>query len=375
MARVADMQLLVIQPTPFCNLNCTYCYLPNRSDAQSMSENILEAIGRTVIGSAFFTPQTTVLWHAGEPCVLKPAWYRHARTILEKASGKRIVRQSFQTNATLITEDWIGFLKAPDIAIGVSLDGPAFINDFWRKGRSGQGSHALAMRGIRRLSDAGIPFHVIAVVSEQSLDHPEEIADALIATGAHTVCLNVEEIEGENLSSTLLSDNSRSRYRNFLRRFADTVARAPDPPRFREGERLKQIIAAGSSGGVPRNQENTPGAIVSIGVDGAISTFSPELLGTTSKDYGDFVFGNVNDLTDLSLAYLGRGFLRMVRDVSSGVALCRKTCAFFEICGGGSPSNKLGEHGRFDVAETMHCDMTVKTTINVLLERLEQPAE
>ena len=24
------IELLVIQPTPFCNINCSYCYLPNR---------------------------------------------------------------------------------------------------------------------------------------------------------------------------------------------------------------------------------------------------------------------------------------------------------------------------------------------------------
>jgi len=26
------LQLLVIQPTPFCNIDCRYCYLPDRSN-------------------------------------------------------------------------------------------------------------------------------------------------------------------------------------------------------------------------------------------------------------------------------------------------------------------------------------------------------
>ena len=25
------ISLLVLQPSPFCNINCDYCYLPNRS--------------------------------------------------------------------------------------------------------------------------------------------------------------------------------------------------------------------------------------------------------------------------------------------------------------------------------------------------------
>lgn len=375
MQRVSDMQLLVIQPTPFCNLNCTYCYLPHRSDKRRMSQETLAAIGQTIIGSSFFQPETTIVWHAGEPCVLPPDWYRQACTTLEQSSGKRIARQSFQTNATLITDEWITFLKEPGHAIGVSLDGPEFINDLWRKGRSGQGTHAQTMRGIQRLSEAGIPFHVIAVVSEASLDHPEAIAEALTETGAHTVCLNVEEIEGENETSTLLSDRSRARYRSFLTRFAETLARHPTPPRFREGEQLARFIAAGSLDGKTGNQENTPGAIVSIGVDGAISTFSPELLGTVSQPYNDFVFGNVHHLSDLSQAYMNRSFLRMLHDVSAGISLCRNSCAFFGMCGGGSPSNKFGEFGRFDIAETAHCDLTVKTSVDVLLERLEHAAQ
>lgn len=26
------IEQLVLQPTPFCNLDCKYCYLPNRSE-------------------------------------------------------------------------------------------------------------------------------------------------------------------------------------------------------------------------------------------------------------------------------------------------------------------------------------------------------
>ena len=30
-------RLLILQPTPFCNLDCDYCYLPNRDDTRRMS--------------------------------------------------------------------------------------------------------------------------------------------------------------------------------------------------------------------------------------------------------------------------------------------------------------------------------------------------
>ena len=38
------IETLVIQPTPFCNIECTYCYLPNRRDRSVMSEQTLQML-------------------------------------------------------------------------------------------------------------------------------------------------------------------------------------------------------------------------------------------------------------------------------------------------------------------------------------------
>ena len=35
------IELLVIQPTPFCNINCAYCYLPDRNSKHVISEQTL----------------------------------------------------------------------------------------------------------------------------------------------------------------------------------------------------------------------------------------------------------------------------------------------------------------------------------------------
>src|SRR6185295_14215355 len=35
------IELLVIQPTPFCNLDCSYCYLPHRSSTRRISPEVL----------------------------------------------------------------------------------------------------------------------------------------------------------------------------------------------------------------------------------------------------------------------------------------------------------------------------------------------
>ena len=75
MSRLVDdtwTELLVLQPTPFCNINCTYCYLPARTDRRRMSAAVLDATFRGVLQSRFVRNELTVVWHAGEPLALPP---------------------------------------------------------------------------------------------------------------------------------------------------------------------------------------------------------------------------------------------------------------------------------------------------------------
>ena len=118
------------------------------------------------------------------------------------------------------------------------------------------------------------------------------------------------------------------------------------------------------------NQQTTPLRIVSVSVDGEISTFSPELLGNRNPAYGDFIFGNVRThrlddvLTDDS-------FVAVHEEIQSGVTACRNACAYFMTCGGGAPANKVFEAGRFDATETMYCRLTRQATVDVVLAELE----
>src|SRR5262245_61264743 len=69
------LELLVLQPTPFCNINCSYCYLPDRQSTRRMSPDTLEQTFRWVFASGLAREPFTLLWHAGEPLALPVAWY------------------------------------------------------------------------------------------------------------------------------------------------------------------------------------------------------------------------------------------------------------------------------------------------------------
>jgi len=63
---------------------------------------------------------------------------------------------------------------------------------------------------------------------------------------------------------------------------------------------------------------------------------------------------------------------RMKADIDAGIALCRDTCEYFSVCGGGEPVNKLFENGSFATAETTYCRMTKMRVTDLVLDRLEQ---
>jgi hypothetical protein len=46
------LRLLVLQPTPFCNIDCSYCYLPHRTSRARMSLATLDLVCQRVFESA-----------------------------------------------------------------------------------------------------------------------------------------------------------------------------------------------------------------------------------------------------------------------------------------------------------------------------------
>ena len=60
-----------------------------------------------------------------------------------RRSGKRI-RNTLQTNGTLLDNEWAEFFKAHDFLIGLSLDGTEALHDGYRVDRAGRPSYAAA---------------------------------------------------------------------------------------------------------------------------------------------------------------------------------------------------------------------------------------
>ncbi|HAC62582.1 MAG TPA: GRRM system radical SAM/SPASM domain protein [Cyanothece sp. UBA12306] len=368
------INLVVIQPTPFCNLNCDYCYLPDRDLKQTLSLDLIEPIIKAIFTSPFVGEFVDVCWHAGEPLAVPISFYEEVFKTIEVASKKYNKQEipiyhSVQTNGILINQEWCEFFKKYNISVGVSIDGPDFLHDSHRKTRTGLGTHESVMRGIKYLQTNDIYFNIIGVITQESLDYADEIFNFFWDNGITDVAFNMEEIEGINHNSSLDKAGTEQRYSQFIQQLWQLTSQIDDQFKVREFESICSLICDNQRLG--KTDMNHPFAILNIDYLGNFSTFDPELLSVQTKPYGNFILGNVLTDTLESVCY-GEKFKKMYHDMIQGVNECRETCDYFGVCGGGAGSNKYWENGSFNSTETQACRYRIKLITDIVLEELEK---
>lgn len=371
-------RLLILQPTPFCNLDCDYCYLPHRDSKARMSLETVCLAARRLADDDLAGPELTVVWHAGEPLVVPPSFYDEAIPLVsEVLGGACAVSHSIQTNATLVDDAWCRLFKRHGVRIGVSVDGPAWLHDLHRHTRRGQGTHQRVLQGMARLREHGIPYHAIAVVTGETLDHADAFCDFFLEQEVHEVGCNFDEAEGLNDRSSL-ADHEPAHAR-FVSRLLERHIQSGGHLNFRELDMAMHLIAEPlatyrwQGREWPDNAQTIPFTLISVAYNGDFSTFSPELLGQHSVEFGDFVLGNVHRASFLE-STAGQRFLDLWAAIRRGTGVCEASCAHFGFCGGGAPANKLYENGSLASGETLYCRTMLKRPFDAVLARLERDA-
>ena len=135
-------RLLILQPTPFCNIDCDYCDLTGRASTARMSIATVKRAAERLRDDGLAGPELTVVWHAGEPLAMPLAFYDEAVVMLREVFGAACaVSHLIQTNATLIDDAWCALFERHAMRIGVSVDGPADLHTAHRRTRTGRGTH------------------------------------------------------------------------------------------------------------------------------------------------------------------------------------------------------------------------------------------
>lgn len=91
---------------------------------RSLFQNARQCSGKLIREYILSQPQEQIefVWHGGEPALLGVEYFRKILDIQKKqADGKKILN-AFQTNGTLIDEEWANFLAENHFLCGLSID-------------------------------------------------------------------------------------------------------------------------------------------------------------------------------------------------------------------------------------------------------------
>ncbi len=183
-----SFSVLVKPVSADCNLACEYCFYSPKSalypetKRHLMSDEILaEFISQymSLVGQ-----HVSFGWQGGEPLLTGLDFFQRVVTY-QQQFGKpgQVVGNGFQTNATLIDDDWARLFKRYNFLIGVSLDGPADVHDFYRRDHAGRPSFERVMKSIEILKRHGVEFNILTLLNQKNVTQPERLYDFFVTHG------------------------------------------------------------------------------------------------------------------------------------------------------------------------------------------------
>jgi len=351
---------IVVQPTTLCNLDCGYCYLPDRARALHMQPSLARKIARDLSDADH---HVSVLWHGGEPLASGIALFRELLNPFEPLRKEGKIDHIVQTNATLVNAEWCELFSQYEFSVGISVDGPAAQNAN-RLDWAGRSTYDRTMKGIDWLKAWAIDFSAIAVVNETNVDEVDRLFDFFRDLGCSSLGINFEEMEGTNHKHY----RDESKVRRFWRQLFDRWSREP-VFRVREFARALSWMEALTSRGEWAPFDYKHDIFPTISHRGEVFMLSPELNGASGEKYGRFIAGNVLDTPLLDIVQRSYS-LDYVVDSKKGVQACQATCEYFSFCLGGQASNKYYENGTMNSAETQACKNTQKYVVDVILDAI-----
>jgi uncharacterized protein len=166
---------------PICNLDCTYCYYLEKENLYAtsgrnfrMRDDVLENFVRQYIDT-HPSPTVQFAWQGGEPTLLGVPFFERVVELQKQYAKDKKIENAFQTNGTLLDDQWGEFLAQNKFLVGLSIDGPEEIHDAYRVDKGGQPTFKRVMRGLDILKKHGVEFNTLTVINRKNSYRAHEV--------------------------------------------------------------------------------------------------------------------------------------------------------------------------------------------------------
>lgn len=359
--------LVVLHPTPFCNLNCSYCWAPDR---QNTSKIDLDAI-RQVLEQAGANDQLDRLdlcWLTGEPMTMGIDHFKAVVAMYEQIVGDaHRGRFVLQTNGTLINERWAEFFKDKNFTVGVSIDGPQHIHDAQRLNWSGRSTFDKTLAGIELLKRHGVRGGALCVITKTTIAYPaDDLFAFFVERGIAWSYLIAANIGANKDGKSALTVDDKANLTSYLSRLMDLWG-------FSESSYIRDFdqTARRMFGDFDESEDfDNLGCldILNLSADGTAFWGNPELMSAAYSSLNNLRFPiSTTSLWDVRKTPPYIDFETLTH---RGVARCRDSCDHFKTCRGGNPAHKLYENGNVDSASHLTCELNDKTIASLMLSKM-----
>ncbi|MGF1451689.1 MAG: anaerobic sulfatase maturase [Opitutales bacterium] len=174
---------------PICNLDCKYCFYLEKeklypdNEKWKMSDERLEAFVRDYI-AAQPGPHVSFAFQGGEPTLLGVDYFRKVVEFQKKYANGKAIETAFQTNGTLLDDEWGEFLAENKFLVGLSIDGPEEVHDAYRVDKKGRPTFKQVQRGLQILQKHKVEFNTLTCINAETVKHPARIYKFLKGIGS-----------------------------------------------------------------------------------------------------------------------------------------------------------------------------------------------
>ncbi len=176
-----DYFSVLAKPTgAVCNLDCKYCFFLSKEmlypgSRFRMADELLEEYIKQMIESQN-VPEVTISWQGGEPTLMGKDFFRRSIELENKyRKPNTTILNTMQTNGILVDDEWCKIFKDNNFLIGLSIDGPKELHDYYRVDKSGHGSFDKVLKALKLMQKYDVDFNLLTTVHSRNADYPLEI--------------------------------------------------------------------------------------------------------------------------------------------------------------------------------------------------------